>query len=105
MQQITVSELKARLDAGEDIDIVDVREGWELMQSRLENIIHIPMDQIPDNAEQIAKDKPVVILCHTGRRSAQVTQWLAMQGYDNVINLAGGIAAWSREIDPDVPQY
>jgi rhodanese-related sulfurtransferase len=104
VNEITPKALKARLDAGEDIDIVDVREDWELLQSRLDRAIHIPMNDIPEALDQIAKDKPVVIMCHLGQRSAQVADWMETQGYDNVYSLAGGIDGWARDVDPSVNQ-
>jgi rhodanese-related sulfurtransferase len=95
-------ELKARLDAGEDILIVDVREDWELRQSRVSRAIHIPMDDIPAALDRIPKDKPVVIMCHVGERSAQVVFWLQTKGYTNVYSLEGGISRWARDVDPSV---
>ena len=102
IKEITPKELKARLDVGEDIDIVDVREDWELLQSRLDRAIHIPMYDIPESLDRIPKDKPVVIMCHLGQRSAQVAYWMQSQGYDQVYSLAGGIDRWAREVDPSV---
>ncbi len=105
MRDISVKDLKARLDGGEDIEIIDVREDWEVSQGMIAGAIHIPMDDIPDSMDKIAKDKPVVIMCHTGRRSEQVVLWLESEDYDNLYNLVGGIAAWSREVDPSIPGY
>jgi rhodanese-related sulfurtransferase len=81
---------------------VDVREDWELLQSRLDRAIHIPMYDIPESLDRIAKDKPVVIMCHLGQRSAQVAYWMQSQGYNNVYSLEGGIDRWAREVDPSV---
>ena len=100
--EITPKDLKARMDAGEDIDIIDVREGWEVAQGKVPEAIHIPMNDIPEVMDKISMDKPVVIMCHTGNRSFQVAQWLAMQGYENVMNLDGGIERWSKEVDPSI---
>lgn len=105
MKDITPKQLKSRLDAGEDIDIIDVREDWEVAQGMLANAIHIPMDDIPDNVDQISHDTPVVIMCHSGSRSEQVAMWMETEGFDNVLNLVGGIDQWSREIDPSIPRY
>ena len=63
------------------------------------------MNSIPDSVDQIPKDKPVVIMCHHGNRSAQVAYWLQMQGWNNLFNLEGGIHRWSQEVDPKVPVY
>jgi rhodanese-related sulfurtransferase len=100
--EITPKDLKARLDAGEDIDIIDVREDWEVAIGKVTPSIHIPMNSIPDRIHEISMDKPVVILCHSGNRSFQVSQWLTMQGYENVMNLDGGITRWSKDVDPSI---
>lgn len=105
MRDIAPKELKARLDAGEDIDIIDVREDWEVNIGTLPNAIHIPMNDIPDALDKVSNDKPVVIMCHTGRRSEQVTFFLEGEGYENVYNLVGGIAQWIRDVDPSIPSY
>ena len=105
MQDITPKQLKSRLDAGEAIDIIDVREDWEVAQGMLANAVHIPMDDIPDAVDQISREKPVVVMCHTGRRSEQVAMWMDTEGFDNILNLVGGIDQWSREIDPSLPRY
>ena len=105
MRDIAPKELKARLDAGEDVDIIDVREGWEVNIGTLPNAMHIPMDDIPESLDKVSHDKPVVIMCHTGRRSEEVTYWLETEGYENVYNLVGGIAQWIRDVDPSIPSY
>jgi rhodanese-related sulfurtransferase len=96
---MTPKQLKARLDAGEDMLLIDVREAWELEQSKLPNIVHIPMGDLPYSLDQIPEDKPVVIVCRTGSRSAQVADWLAGNGYEDLYNLDGGMNAWVRD-DP-----
>ena len=101
VQELTPKEVKARLDAGEDLMIIDVREEWELGESKLPNIVHIPMDEIPMSLDQIPEDKPVVIVCRTGSRSDQVSFWLEGNGYGNIINLDGGMNAWVK-LDPSV---
>jgi rhodanese-related sulfurtransferase len=103
MQDITPKELKARLDAGEDIDIIDVREDWEVAKGMLAEAVHIPMNDIPDMLDQIPTDKPVVIMCHLGSRSSQVVAFLEAQGYENLMSLDGGIARWSKDVDPSIP--
>jgi rhodanese-related sulfurtransferase len=105
VREITPKELKARLETGEAIDIIDVREAWELHQSRLDRAMHIPMNDIPESLDRIPKDKPIVIMCHIGSRSAMVANWMQKQGYDNVYSLAGGIDRWAEEVDPSIPVY
>src|SRR5262245_15353571 len=87
VRAISTKDLKARLDAGEAIDIIDVREAWELQQSHLDGAIHIPMNTIPQSLDRIPDDKPVVIMCHLGSRSATVVNWLQQHGYENLYSL------------------
>ncbi len=96
--QITPKEVKARLDAGEDIKIIDIREDWELAQMSLDIAEHIPMYDVPDSLDRIPMDKPVVIMCNSGNRSEQVVVWMQAEGYDNLYNLVGGIQGWMREV-------
>jgi rhodanese-related sulfurtransferase len=105
VQNITPTELSARLDSGEDMLIVDIREHWELQINGLKGAVHIPLGDFPAALRAIPEDKPVVIICHTGRRSAYLVDWLDMQGYTNVLNLAGGLDRWAREVDPSLPRY
>lgn len=103
MKELTPKDLKARLDAGEDIAVIDVREDWEFNLGALPGAGHIVMNDIPDSLDQLPKDKPVVFVCHTGRRSMAVTDWVEGQGYDNVINLTGGVMRWMLDVDPTFP--
>ena len=105
INDIMPKDLKARLDAGEALQIIDVREYWEVNLGTIEGAIHIPMNDIPYSLDEIPDDKPVIFMCHTGVRSAQVTEWVKRQGRENVLNLVGGIERWSREIDPSIPRY
>ncbi len=104
-QQITAAQLKQRLDAGEDIQLVDVREAEELALARLPGALHIPMGDIPGRLHQIDPEKEIVVVCHHGIRSANVAQFLAQRDFARVLNLAGGIDAWSVTVDPSVPRY
>ena len=108
---ISASELKRRLDAEETLQLVDVREAMELDLARLQQrVIHLPLSQSETWIEQISslinRDVPVVVLCHAGIRSWQFACWLMeAQGYEQVLNLQGGIDAWSVSADPSVPRY
>ena len=108
---ISASELKRRLDAEETLQLVDVREAMELDLARLQQpVIHLPLSQSETWIEQISslinRDVPVVVLCHAGIRSWQFACWLMeAQGYEQVLNLQGGIDAWSVSGDPSVPRY
>jgi adenylyltransferase/sulfurtransferase len=103
--EITAADLKKRLDAGERILLVDVREPWEYQQCRIEGAVLIPMGTIPANLQKLDTDEPVVCYCHHGMRSMDVTNWLRQQGVSTAKSLAGGIDRWSMEIDPKVPRY
>ena len=105
MKTKTVSELKQMLDNKEDFQLVDVREENEFEVCNLGGLL-IPMNTVPDHVEKIVKDKPVVVHCRSGKRSANVISYLETNhGYTNLYNLEGGILAWADEIDPDMPKY
>jgi rhodanese-related sulfurtransferase len=101
----TVQEIKARLDAGEALLMLDVREPYEVAISHLERTENIPYSQVTVRWTEIPRDRPVVVFCHTGVRSTNLVEALRGQGYTNLINMVGGIDAWSREIDPLIPRY
>ena len=105
--EITPPELDAwRKDAARPAPLVlDVREPWEHDRARVEGSTLIPMREIPARIAELPADREIVVLCHHGSRSAQVAQWLARNGVSRVHNLAGGIDAWSRLVDPTVPRY
>ncbi len=105
MKSKTVTELKQMLDNKEDFQLVDVREENEFEVCNLGGLL-IPMNTVPDNVGKIVKDKPVVVHCRSGKRSANVIGYLETNhGYTNLYNLEGGILAWADEIDPDMPKY
>jgi rhodanese-related sulfurtransferase len=107
IHEITPSELDAwRKDAGRAAPVlVDVREPWEHDRARIEGSTLIPMREIPARLGEFPADREIVLMCHHGSRSAQVALWLARNGIDRVHNLAGGIDAWSRQVDPAIPRY
>ncbi len=99
-------DLKRKLDAGEPVVVLDVRDPWEVQTARLENARHIPMGDIPARAHQeLDPDAHIVVVCHHGVRSLNVTQWLRQQGFENAQSMRGGIDRWSRTVDPKVPVY
>jgi rhodanese-related sulfurtransferase len=102
--QITVLELKQRLDAGEDLMILDVREPYECQIASIGGTL-IPMNQVPDRLAEIDRNREIVVQCRSGARSQRVAEFLAAQGYPNVKNLAGGILAWADQIDPKIQKY
>jgi adenylyltransferase/sulfurtransferase len=104
--EISATELKQRLDKGEDIQIVDVREDNEVAIARIPDSIHIPLAQILNRKEEIDPSRETVVHCKMGGRSARAIDALKRSGYTgNLTNLRGGIIAWSNEVDPTVPKY
>ncbi|GIV35922.1 MAG: molybdenum cofactor biosynthesis protein MoeB [Cyclobacteriaceae bacterium] len=102
MKEITVHELKAMQEAGEDFQLIDVREPHENELANLGGEL-IPMAEVPRNLHRIARNKKVVIHCRSGGRSGNIIQWLEKNhGFENLYNLKGGILAWAREIDPSM---
>lgn len=99
------SELKTWLLQGKPHFLLDVREAGEWQIARIEGAIWIPMREIPARLAELPKDRPIVIYCHHGMRSASVQRYLLQNGFSQVFNLCGGINAWSEEIDPNVPTY
>ena len=102
---ITVRELKDRLDKGEQVFLLDVREPHEFSMARIEGSTLIPLGTLPNSLNQLDPADEIVALCHKGMRSADAVGFLLQQGFSNVKNLVGGIEAWSVEIDPSVPRY
>jgi rhodanese-related sulfurtransferase len=96
---ISPLELKQRLDSGEDILVIDVREDWELAITSLPFAHQIRMVEILRHLDKIPKDKPVVIMCRSGSRSSRTIEMLQLKGYENLLNLDGGILNWAREVD------
>ena len=89
--------------------VLDVRESWELEAASVNaerfELIAIPMMDVPERLAELDAGRPVAVLCHHGRRSQQVAMFLVQQGFARVANIAGGIDAWTDEVDPAVPQY
>jgi rhodanese-related sulfurtransferase len=107
MQQINALELAALMadPSQKDIQLLDVREAWEVATAAVMPSIHISMQQIVARFNELDPAKLTVCLCHHGARSMQVANFLERQGFDQVLNLSGGIDAWSREVDQTVPTY
>ncbi len=104
MKEVTVQELKQKIDQNEDFQLIDVRESFEYEMSNLNGLL-IPLAGILIEADKIAKDKPVIVHCRSGARSAAAIMQLESQGYSNLYNLKGGIIAWATEIDPSIQVY
>jgi rhodanese-related sulfurtransferase len=104
MKEISVQELKEKMDNGEDFQLIDVREDFEYEMSNLGGTL-IPLAGILIEADKIAKDKPVIVQCRSGKRSAVAIMQLEQKGFTNLYNLQGGILAWAEEIDPTMEVY
>jgi len=102
--QLPVKELKARRDAGEDVFLLDVREPYEFQIAQIGGKL-IPQNDVPQRLAEIPRDREIVVQCRSGARSQRIAEFLKQSGYPDVVNLAGGILAWSDEIDPRVQKY
>lgn len=106
MEQLDPSQLQAHLDKLElQPLLLDVREPWEFDLCRIEGAVNLPMSRIVQAVGHLDPAQETVVICHHGVRSLQVAQFLEQQGFTRVINLAGGIDAWSRDVDHSVPRY
>jgi rhodanese-related sulfurtransferase len=104
-KDLSPTEFVTLRDAGESWQIVDVREPWELEIASLPQSIRIPFAEIPSRHAELDADGPVAVLCHSGVRSAKAADFLASQGFSQVVNIAGGIDAWAQEVDNSLPRY
>ena len=104
--EISVTEVKQLLDSGE-IVLIDCREQNEYDHCRIDRSVLIPMNDVPVKLDLLEphREKQIVVHCHLGGRSMKVTQYLRGQGFDKAQNMAGGIDAWSVEVDPEVARY
>ena len=102
--EISPAEFISRRDQGVALTLLDVREPWELAVANVPGTLHIPMGEVGQRLTEITRAQPVVVLCRSGRRSLEVAKLLQQNGYE-VSNLAGGILAWSRDIDATIPTY
>jgi sulfur-carrier protein adenylyltransferase/sulfurtransferase len=103
--EISALELKRRLDAGDSVQIVDVREPWEIAIVALPGSTRIPLQQLPGRVKELRPDEPIVAMCKSGGRSLRAAQFLQSAGFQNVANLTGGINAWIADVDPSLPNY
>jgi rhodanese-related sulfurtransferase len=102
---ITPLELKSRLEKGDSLVLLDVREQWEHAIAKLNGSILIPLGTLPKSLAELDPNSEIIAYCHHGMRSADATNFLLQQGYSNVKNLVGGIDAWSAQVDGSVPRY
>lgn len=106
MKEITVAELKKKMDAGENIELIDVRQPDEYAVAKIEGAKLIPLPEVVQRMNEIDNSKPIVVHCKMGGRSAKAIEFLQASGFEgDMSNLVGGIAAWSNIVDPTVPKY
>src|SRR6267378_4402471 len=98
-------ELKRRMDAREPFELIDVREPFEYEIARIDGAKLIPLGEIGERLSELQRERPIIVHCHSGKRSAQAVGLLQQHGFTKVYNLEGGIDAWSDQIDPNVPKY
>lgn len=103
--EIEVETLVAMRGAGDIFTLLDVRERWEVELCAIPGSLYIPLGELPTRIGEVPDDRPVVVLCHHGFRSAHAASWLHGQGFDRVINLSGGIDSWARRVDPTMKVY
>jgi len=104
--EITPEEVKRKLDGGEAFMLLDVREPWEFETARIAGAKLMPMGDVPSRANQeLDPEDHVIVVCHHGVRSMNVTAWLRQQGFEKAQSMRGGMDAWARRIDKNVPMY
>lgn len=102
---ISPEELKERMERGDELEVIDVREPEEYEIARVEGARLLPLSRFPEWAGTLDPEAEIVFMCHHGIRSAQVCAYLAREGFKKLYNLAGGIDGWSWEVDRSVPRY
>ncbi|MBM3202628.1 sulfurtransferase [Candidatus Woesearchaeota archaeon] len=106
LREITPNELQQMLaDTVAAPLLLDVREPHEFAFCHIAGSLHIPMNQIPQRLAELDADRETVVICHHGIRSRMVADYLLSRGYPHIINLSGGLEAWARTVDPDMPRY
>jgi adenylyltransferase/sulfurtransferase len=105
IEEVAPAEVKARLDKGDGIVLLDVREDDEVAMASLNGALHIPLGDVPYRLAEIPKEKDLIVFCHHGNRSLMGAYQLKRKGFPRVFSMAGGIDLWSQQVDPDVPQY
>lgn len=106
VKDLSPTEFVERRAGGEAMTLLDVREDWEIGLAPVPSeVVHIPMGEISDRIKELDPNRETVVICRSGGRSAQVAHFLDRQGFKSVSNLTGGILAWSKDLDPRIPQY
>ena len=105
IQQISATELNAKLQSDNRPFLLDVREPYEFAYARIAGSVLIPLHQIPERLDELDAEQEIVVICHHGIRSQQAASFLEQQLFRKLLNLSGGIDAWSCECDASVPRY
>ena len=106
IKELSPQEFLKRRTAGTSMTLLDVREDWETTLAPVPtDLKHIPMGQVADRLSELDPQQDTVVICRSGGRSLEVARFLTSHGFASVFNLAGGILAWSRDVDPTIPQY
>jgi len=105
VRQLSATALKTRIQNEEHLFLLDVREPNEFQFASIENSVLIPLNQIPQRLDELDPQQEIVVICHHGVRSLQACMYLVNSGFENVLNLTGGIDAWSSDCDSSVPRY
>ena len=105
MQEIAPLEFQTRWAQDDRLVLLDVREDWELARASVDGATHIAMADIPQSLEKLDPKATIIVMCHSGARSARVAQFLEQNGFAPVFNLSGGIDRWACEVDTSVPRY
>lgn len=105
IKEIEVNELNKKFNNKEDFILLDVRNLHEVLFSKINNSIHIPMNEIPERLDELDQNKEIIVQCKSGKRSAKVCEYLLMQNFTDIKNLRGGILAWAEQIDSSIQVY
>ncbi len=105
VKQLQPIELQKKLDNGEDIFLLDVREPWEFSLAAIPGSENFPLAEAIDRQQEFMFEEEIVVICHYGERSQRAAEELLLSGFKTVYNLIGGIDAWSQVVDPNIPRY
>jgi rhodanese-related sulfurtransferase len=103
--EMTAEDLAAWRQAAAPHSVLDVREPWETDTCRIDGSLLLPLGTLPQSLDRLPQDRPLVVVCHHEMRSMQAVMWLRSQGFENAVNLRGGIDAWARQVEPRMGTY
>lgn len=104
-EELSPTDLRERRESGEAWILLDVREPWEIELAHIDGTLNIPMAQVPGRLDELDREQPIAVLCHSGGRSSRVAALLVQTGFSRVANVTGGIDAWAVEVDQSIPRY